>query len=434
MKQARGGRGAREQRATTVGPSPVYPFTRSPAPGVSLTPLPSGGSDTPLPSGVCNTPLPWRTVEIGGLAVAIPDDPLCAADATDPANSLLAGYATLEAGDRVLVLGAGCGLLAAWAAARAAPGRLILSDTHSATLDRAAATLRRNGHTDFGLLPAERLADLEMGAFDVALANSAFQSSSRALTEALRAAGRALRPGGRLYVAGAKAQGIGAIKARLAEIFGAAGTLGYRKGVHVVAATRPEHLAEAETAPPETIDVTVRGHAFCLALREGVFARGGLDDGTRMLLDAIEAQPDDRVLDLGCGGGIVGMLLARLAPQGHATLVDSDTAAVALARENLRANQIGNATVCAGDGLDALPGATFDLIATNPPFHLGRRQTIDIAYRFIAAAAGALRPGGRLYVVANRFLPYERAMLDVFGDLREIAGDRRYKVLLAIRS
>jgi 16S rRNA (guanine1207-N2)-methyltransferase len=250
----------------------------------------------------------------------------------------------------------------------------------------------------------------------------------------LRAAGRVLRPGGRLYVAGAKSQGIGAIKTRLTEIFGAAGTLGYRKGVHVVAVTRPARWADAEAAPHETIEVTLRGHAFRLALREGVFARGALDDGTRMLIEAVEVRPDDRALDLGCGGGIVGMLLARLAPRGHVDLVDSDTTAVALARENLRANQIGNAAVCAGDGLDALPGATFDLIATNPPFHLGRRQTTEIARRFIAAATGALRAGGRLYVVANRFLPYERDMLDAFGDLREVAGDRCYKVLRAIRS
>ncbi len=247
-----------------------------------------------------------------------------------------------------------------------------------------------------------------------------------------RRAGRCGR--GRLYIAGAKAQGIGAIKTRLAEIFGAAGTLGYRKGVHVVAATRPEHWAEAEASAPETIDVTLRGHSLRLALREGVFARGALDDGTRMLIEAIEVQPNDRALDLGCGSGIIGMLLARLAPQGHVDLVDSDTAAVALARENLRANQIDNATAHAGNSLDALPGATFDLIATNPPFHLGRHQTTDIAKGFIAAAARALNEGGRFYLVANRFLPYERDLREAFGDLREVAGDRRYKVLLAIRS
>jgi 16S rRNA G1207 methylase RsmC len=278
----------------------------------------------------------WRAVALGGQTIAIPDESLCVADADDPANRLLAENAALHAGDRVLVLGVGCGLLAAWAAARTAPGRLILSDTHSALLDRASATLSHNGRAGYELLPAERLNDLAAGTLDTALANSAFQSSSKALAAALWAAGRALRPGGRLYVAGAKAQGIGAIKSRMAEIFGASGTLGYRKGVHVVVATRPERWDELDAGPSEATEIVVRGHAFRLALRDGVFARGGLDAGTRMLLEAIDVRPGDRALDLGCGGGIVGMLIARLAPQGHVDLVDSDTAAVALARENLR--------------------------------------------------------------------------------------------------
>jgi 16S rRNA (guanine1207-N2)-methyltransferase len=125
------------------------------------------------------------------------------------------------------------------------------------------------------------------------------------------------------------------------------------------------------------------------------------------------------------------MLLARLAPAGHVKLVDSDSAAVALAHDNLRANGIANATAHKGDGIAATPGATYDLIATNPPFHLGRRRTTAIARQFIAEAPHALRSSGRFYLVANRFLPYERDIEDAFGNVCEVAGDGRYKVLLA---
>jgi 16S rRNA (guanine1207-N2)-methyltransferase len=375
----------------------------------------------------------WNRVTFGGQSIAIPDDPLCLADAADPANRLLAEHAALRAGDAVLVLGAGCGLLAAWVAARIAPGRMFLYDSHSAALARAGATLARNGCQGYELLPIGRLEQLPAATFDAALINSAFQASSKALAAMLGAAGQALRPGGRLYVAGAKAQGIGAIKSRLEEIFGAAGTLGYRKGVHVVAATRPDQLAAPSAASQVTIDVHIRGQTFRLGLRDGVFARGGLDDGTRMLLEALAVHPADRALDLGCGGGLVGLLMARLAPQGHVDLLDSDTTAVALARENLLANGISNAAAHVGDGVSAAPGAPYDLIATNPPFHLGRRQTPIIAQQFIAAAPRALAPAGRFFVVANRFLPYERDLLAAFGNAREVAGDTRYKVLLAVR-
>jgi len=388
---------------------------------------PSATPDTPAATAA----QPWRTITLGGQVLAVPTDPLCEYDVSDPANQLLAEYATCNPGDQVLLLGVGCGLLAAWVARRIAPGLLILSDSHSAALERTARTLRRNGIDGYTVLPADRLAELAEGQLAVALVNSAFQSSTRALNDILDAVGRALRPGGRVYVAGAKSKGIGAIKSHLAERFGAAATLGYRKAVHVVVATRQTATwADATAAgPPETTTVSIRDFTFQLTLRDGIFARGGLDDGTRLLLQALELRPDADTLDLGCGGGILGMTLARLAPQGHATLVDSDTSAVGLARHNLAVNGIHNATVCLGDSIDAVPGATFDLIATNPPFHQGRRQTTEIALQFIADAARMLRPGGRFYLVANRFLPYERAIIMAFGNVREVLGDGRFKVL-----
>jgi 16S rRNA (guanine1207-N2)-methyltransferase len=378
----------------------------------------------------------WRTVLLAGHSIAIPDDPLCSSAAADPAPQLLAEYAELRPGGQALILGAGCGLLAAWATGCIAPGRVTLSDTHSAALDRAAATLRQNQRVGFELLPLAQLGELAPEHFDTALVDIAVQSNSKALGAALVAAGNALKTGGRMYVAGAKAQGIGAIKRRVAELFGAAGTLGYRKGVHVFAATRPAGWDAAQhrvagAGSPAAAEIALRGHSLRLALRDGVFGRGGLDDGTRILLEAIEVRPEDRALDLGCGGGLVGMLLARLAPLGHVDLVDSDTAAVALARENLRANGITNAAVYAGDGFSALPGASYNLIATNPPFHIGRRQTTAVARAFIAGAPQVLHHDGRFYVVANRFLPYEHDMLVAFGNVRVVAGDGRYKVLLA---
>lgn len=369
---------------------------------------------------------------IGDMTVRLPGGALSAADAADPANALLAEYARVESSDRVLLLGVGAGVLATWVAARA--GSVTLSDVHRAVLDRAMATLALNGVTQARELPIEQLADVAPNSFDVVLVNSAFQSNSRALTALLHAAGNALRVGGRMYVVGAKAQGITAIKTRLGELFGSVNTLGFRKGVHVLVAVRSETWAAATPAVSEQIEVSLCGVSLRVLLHEGVFARGALDDGSRMLIEALDVRASDVALDLGCGSGIIGMVMARLVTDGHVTLVDSDTVAVGLAQKNLQLNGITNAEVRAGDGYAAVPGALFDLIATNPPFHLGRQQTSEIALGFIAGALGALKPGGRLYVVANRFLPYEREMAAVFGEVREIAGDSRYKVLFAIRS
>ncbi|HEY1011182.1 MAG TPA: class I SAM-dependent methyltransferase, partial [Herpetosiphonaceae bacterium] len=163
----------------------------------------------------------------------------------------------------------------------------------------------------------------------------------------------------------------------------------------------------------------------------GVFAGGALDPATAMLLEALELAPDASALDLGCGAGIIGMVAARLAPRGAATLVDSNTLAVALAGRNLAANGIANARALASDGIAAVRGERFDAVLTNPPFHQGRVQSDAVARRFISEAREALAPGGALWMVANRFLRYEPALAEHFAAVREVAGDSRFKVLRA---
>jgi 16S rRNA (guanine1207-N2)-methyltransferase len=73
------------------------------------------------------------------------------------------------------------------------------------------------------------------------------------------------------------------------------------------------------------------------------------------------------------------------------------------------------------------------VVAANPPFHARREAGFQIAYQFMHHARRVLRPGGRLYLVANRFLAYEDFLRDQFETVREVAGDSRYKVLLAVQ-
>jgi 16S rRNA (guanine1207-N2)-methyltransferase len=127
------------------------------------------------------------------------------------------------------------------------------------------------------------------------------------------------------------------------------------------------------------------------------------------------------------------MAIARRDPAAALTLVDSNVVAVATARRNLELNGIAGRAL-ASDGVAAVAGETFDLVATNPPFHIGRARTDAVARRFISEAHGVLRPGGAFWLVANRFLRYEPHLEATFGNVAERAGDARFKVLVAYRT
>ncbi len=161
------------------------------------------------------------------------------------------------------------------------------------------------------------------------------------------------------------------------------------------------------------------------------FAEGKLDEGTRLLVESLEVHATDIALDIGCGAGYLGMHIAHVASKGHVTMVDASLIAVDAARKLVEHSDMTNVQVLASDGTQAVKAQRFDLVVTNPPFHLGGIQTTETGERFIREAAQVLRPRGRFYLVANRFLKYEPTMRACFHSVEEVGGNTRYKVLLA---
>jgi 16S rRNA (guanine1207-N2)-methyltransferase len=270
----------------------------------------------------------------------------------------------------------------------------------------------------------------------VAITNTLYHPSKAVTRELLALAHRLLPPGGTLYAAGAKDHGIRSIADDMAALFGHAETRALRKGHRVVAAMRGSEQAHVpEREVPAVVEAVVHGEPMLLAGARGVFAGGRLDPAAALLAGAIAIRPGEVTADLGCGSGVIGLSVARRDPSGHVYLLDASYAAVRLAAANARRNGIANVTALAGDAIALL--RTHDvrpnLIVTNPPFHAGQTQSRQIAKRLIAGAAERLAPGGRLYLVANRFLPYEPDLRARFDDVGEVAGDARYKVLLAER-
>ncbi|HEV2128424.1 MAG TPA: methyltransferase, partial [Thermomicrobiales bacterium] len=85
--------------------------------------------------------------------------------------------------------------------------------------------------------------------------------------------------------------------------------------------------------------------------------------------------------------------------------------------------------VVAGDVYSGIEGEAYDLIVSNPPFHQGKMINYDMPQRLIGEASEHLKPGGRLVIVANAFLPYDRVMRAHFAEVDVVAATRQYRVL-----
>jgi len=175
----------------------------------------------------------------------------------------------------------------------------------------------------------------------------------------------------------------------------------------------------------------LRGFEIRLVTEAGVFSRESVDRGTRLLIKHMEVGPTDRFLDLGCGYGVVGVVAARLAPQGHVTLVDINERAVALARENLAGNGMTNAEALQGDGFAPVADRVFDVIALNPPIRAG----LAVVYSLIEQAHAQLAPGGRFYLVGRTkqgVLRIAEKMRQGFGNAEEVAKGGGYRLYLSV--
>ena len=154
---------------------------------------------------------------------------------------------------------------------------------------------------------------------------------------------------------------------------------------------------EPESASrPRECAFSFRGRELRFTTDAGVFSRGELDEGTRLLLETLPERMSGRLLDLGCGWGPVGAALGKRYPALEIVMTDVNRRATALARRNLAANGV-RAEVVEGDGFEAVEGR-FDAVITNPPIRAGK----VVIYGLFDAARARLVPGGALYVVIRK--------------------------------
>ncbi len=191
-------------------------------------------------------------------------------------------------------------------------------------------------------------------------------------------------------------------------------------------------LTDAQLKRSSPLRVFARGHSLQFLTGDGVFAKSGLDEGSRLLIDTIKLASNIHFCDLGCGWGAVGAFVAREFPGTQIYAVDVNARAAQLARHNLRLNQTEGAAVWCGDGLSATKSDFFDAIACNPPIRAGNtviEKLFDDAHR-------GLKIGGVLWVVirtAQGAKSWQKKLASRFGECETVVMKNGYRVLKAMR-
>lgn len=162
----------------------------------------------------------------------------------------------------------------------------------------------------------------------------------------------------------------------------------------------------------------------------GVFAHGRLDEGTALLLDTLAGIGlEGDVLDFACGAGLIGACIAAHSKDTRVTLLDSSALALRASEETFAVNHL-KGTVIASNGLSEVSDS-YDLVISNPPIHAGVKTDNQLGMRLLETVHEHIRPGGRLIMVANVHLPYEKWLSKHFKRSFELATNNNYKVIIA---
>ena len=230
-----------------------------------------------------------------------------------------------------------------------------------------------------------------------------------------------LAPGGHIWVDGQKIDGIDSL---LKELRGLAQVDSIESKAH----GKIFRLPGADWVP-EAWAARDLSAAPGFVTRAGVFSADGIDPGSALLAAHLPDRMPTRVVDLGAGWGwLSAQILARPGVE-VLHLVESDATALDCARRNIADPR---ARFHWADATQFTLPEPVNGVVMNPPFHAGARAPdARIGAGFIAAAARLLTGAGRLWMVANRHLPYEPVLARHFAEVQEIGGDTRFKVIAA---
>ncbi len=196
-----------------------------------------------------------------------------------------------------------------------------------------------------------------------------------------------------------------------------------------------EHYFSERPSSPERrglVRARLRGLDLEFMTSSGVFSYRRVDRGTRLLVESMVLPEVGKVLDMGCGYGVVGVVAGRLVPRLEVWMTDVNERAVSLAKHNLERNGV-EGVVRHGDLYGPVEGMRFRAVVSNPPISAGLRRVVGA---MVGGAVNHLEVGGSLQVVVksskgSRALA--SMMEDAFGGVEVLARGGGYRVLISVR-
>jgi len=209
-------------------------------------------------------------------------------------------------------------------------------------------------------------------------------------------------------------------------------TLAQKKSRLIISEYDPDILPGDNPYPTQ---YKLDGSDILLTNHANVFSREKLDIGSRFLLEHMpETSGKLKIIDLGCGNGVIGIAAAKSNPDAQLTFIDESWMAIESARINFNsAFQERKATFIFGNSLENITENSIDLILINPPFHQHNTMGDSVAWQMLRESKKVLKQGGEIRIIGNRHLNHHLKLKQLFGNYINIASNKKFAIIKAVK-
>jgi 16S rRNA (guanine1207-N2)-methyltransferase len=219
------------------------------------------------------------------------------------------------------------------------------------------------------------------------------------------------------------------------SILGPTTTTRAHKKSRLILVERDHSINEGQSKFPDSYEVEV-DRRYRIINHASLFSRDRLDQGSQLLIEHMPiGEQYRRIVDLGCGNGVLGIIAASLNPAANLLFCDESHMAIASTRENFHHAfaQTRSVEFRVDDCLQTVPTGSQDLVLINPPFHQQHNVGDAIAWKMFKDARRVLVAGGELRLVGNRHLAHHARLKKLFGNCEVIASTTRFVILSSIK-
>jgi len=219
------------------------------------------------------------------------------------------------------------------------------------------------------------------------------------------------------------------------RILGPTTTTRARKKSRLILVERDHSINDGRSKFPDSYEVEV-DRCYRIVNHASLFSRDRLDQGSQLLIEHMPVgEQYRRIVDLGCGNGVLGIIAASLNPTANLLFCDESHMAIASASENFHHAfaQMRKVEFRVDDCLRGVAADSRDLVLINPPFHQQHSVGDAIAWKMFKDAQRVLVAGGELRLVGNRHLAYHAKLKKLFGNCETIAATTKFVILSSIK-